>query len=244
MTESAGVNILEAAAANRQRAASECGPAIVLWADGIDALIRGLAPLRGKPFQHPGEDQEPVLFGLMAQAVNHQLAMYSLTLDGYYLEALCLVRSCVERWMSCLYVIDFPETAGRFLRSTSKDTPEWSEMLRKFERGTRNVELRTWWDWLNQLAHVDKATLGLMWEQVEGGEPLIRFGPIFDRRMLENCVGEASAVSPHLLQITDQMCKQYGVEPAEQGLAEAYTTRLETWMKALEWQRHGDQTAR
>jgi hypothetical protein len=180
----------------------------------------------------------------MAQAVNHQLAMFSLAADGYYMEALCLVRSCVERWLSCQYVIEFPDEASRFLQLTSKDTPEWGAMLKKLERGTRNEELRSWWNWLNQLAHVDKATLGLMWEQVEVGQPVIRLGPTFDRRMFENCAGEASPVIPLLLQITSQMCEQYGIEPAEQGFSDAYTTRLETWMKDLDQQRHGHQQGR
>ncbi len=143
--------------------------AVTLWAAGIEGSLRALDPLVGAVHQHPVEDQEPVLFALIAHAVNHQLAMYSLALDGYYMESLGLVRACVERWLAWLYVTNFPNHAIRFLRPEAGDSPEWGEML-------------------------------------------------------------ASAVIPPLLQVTEQFCMRYGVEPAEPGAAEAYAAQLKTWM--------------
>jgi len=204
---------------------------VTLWAAGIEGSLRALDPLVGAVHQHPVEDQEPVLFALIAHAVNHQLAMYSLALDGYYMESLGLVRACVERWLAWLYVTNFPNHASRFLRPEAGDSPEWGEMLKKLEQGTKDDALRQWWNWLNKLAHVDQTTLGLIWEEpADATGAMIRVGPTFDRKLLENCVGEASAVIPPLLQVTEQFCMRYGVEPAEPGAAEAYAAQLKTWM--------------
>ena len=240
MTQPVDPNPIEAAMDVRDRTRRECALDLALWEHGIDLLLGSLGNLRGTKYEHPDADEEPAHAVLIAQAANHELAMYSLALDGYYIEVLALVRSCVERWLAWWYVTVFPREASRFIRQGGKDTPDWNTMLTRLERGTQEAIIRDWRAWLNKLAHVDKATLGLMWEPVEDDEPLIRLGPNFDRTLLEDCIGEATAVIPPLLEIVDKMCERYGVRPFEPGAAMSYLERVRQWAQQLEQRRDDD----
>ena len=127
----------------------------------------------------------------------------------------------------------FPEEASRFIR-TAQETPQWNDMIQRLERGRTDETLRQWRDWLNKLAHVDRATLGLMWEQTDSDAPLIRLGPIFERKLLEDCVGEAGAVIPPLLEIPEKLCSRYGLQPSHPNAARNYLGRISEWMQQLE----------
>jgi hypothetical protein len=82
---------------------------------------------------------------------------------------------------------------------------------------------------------VDKATLGLMWEPGEyEDKPLVRLGPMFNGKLLEDCAGEAASIIPQLLEIIDKLCARYGVGPFEPEPATRYHARLTDWMKELE----------
>lgn len=227
------MNPVEASAAIRERSCRDFAGTLAVWEEGINLLIRSLDPLQGMPYRDPEHAKEPVQFALFAQAVNHQLAMYDLALDGFYFEALGLVRPCVERWLAWWYVEATPDDATRFLHM-SETTPDWNAMLQAVERGNQDQFVRDWRKWLNKLAHVDRATLGMMWEPTNKENPLIRLGPVFSQELLEDCVGEAAAVIPPLLEIPDRMCLTYGLAPAEQDAATNYLARISAWMQDLE----------
>ena len=89
--------------------------------------------------------------------------MYDLDLDGFYFEALGLVRRCVERWLACWYVEASSNEANRLIH-LSENTPQWNDMLQRLERGHQDQVVRDWRDWLNKLAHVDRTTPGMMWD--------------------------------------------------------------------------------
>ncbi len=229
------MDLESAAAQTRQRARTECARSVAIWEEGINLLLQCMEPLRDAHYHKPDEDVELVQFALLAQAVNHEIAMHDLALNGYYLEAMGLVRPCIERWLAWWYVTNFPHHASRFVRLDGADTPEWGEMLRKLEQGKKDLDIRAWWNWLNQLAHVDKATLGLMWQPSgDKDKPLVRVGPLFNCELLEDCVGEAASVIPHLIEITDKLCERYSVRPFEPGAATRYHARLMEWMQELE----------
>lgn len=225
---------LREAAIIREQTKRDSREELAIWEDGIERLAQGMDVMRGIAFREPSHDRERVLFGLLAQAINTQFSGHYLATAGYYVDALALVRSCVERWLAFWYVWNSPQEAHRFLRNTPEGTPDWNVMLQEIERirGERDETVRSWRKMLNKLSHVDRANLPHIWGPMEQQTEQLRLGPHYDRTLMAYCVSEFGSVIPPLMQAVAKLTEFYGRRPRHpMSSMEAYLDRLIAWQR-------------
>lgn len=90
----------------------------------LDLFVVGLSSFGG---QRPRDDIDHVVTLLCTKAFNSLRCAYELLLMGYYSQAITLIRTVEDDWLTCIYIIKYPAKTHIWLEG--KRTPFYGEML-------------------------------------------------------------------------------------------------------------------
>lgn len=199
-----------------------------IWRDGLNVLLRAFDPVSGRKVDR---DEGIVLIALLLRALQTVSCANDLALRGYYPQALNLLRTPIEDWMSYWYLRSFPQEHSRFT-NFAEATPLFNDMLQRIEAKHQRPDpnVRAWIKRLHQFSHIDRSGVRMVILLGEEGISLA-LGPQQDELLFRYCTSEALAVIVALLEAVDNLRRLVGCDSLV-GMVE-YGKRVQKWQKAL-----------